>query len=57
MSNGTSTKSFQRWFAGFARNIAERDGVEVTIRDSNATLYRNLFDRGHTPEGAARLMS
>lgn len=56
MSDGTGMKSFRRWFAGFARKIEERDGIVVTIRDSNATLYRNLFDRGHSTEGAARLM-
>ncbi len=49
--------TFPNWFIGFSRDLEELLGVRVTIRDSNAIMYRNLYDRGHSPQRAAKLMS
>ncbi|MDH5757322.1 MAG: hypothetical protein OEZ55_11730 [Nitrospinota bacterium] len=46
---------FSIWFRSFSTVMLLNHGVNVTLRDGNASMYRILYDRGHSPEKAARL--
>ncbi|MDH5510145.1 MAG: hypothetical protein OEZ32_07285 [Nitrospinota bacterium] len=51
----TLDPSFPIWFSSFSTIMLVNHGLSVTLRDGNAIMYRIMYDRGHSPEKAARL--
>ncbi|MDH5638196.1 MAG: hypothetical protein OEZ04_06865, partial [Nitrospinota bacterium] len=47
--------SFPIWFSAFSTIMLLNHGLSVSLRDGNAIMYRIMYDRGHSPEKAARL--
>lgn len=47
--------TFPLWFKSFSSLMKDNHGILVTVRDSNAIMYRILFDRGYSPEKAASM--
>jgi len=46
---------FSIWFNAFSAIMLLNHGTSVTLRDGNAIMYRIMFDRGHSPDKAAKL--